>query len=194
MVRRSLGLLGRLSAYSVEEAAARIEIERGDHRGFRTIIAPAEPFRDAMPAAEAVACALADRSPNVLLIECTVDTLSSSRPVRTLVDCARSGSFEGAIAGRDGTSLQVVETGDCRHLQDWPRLQAAVDALDDVYELIVMTGSWQSLAAFFEAIDGRVDFALEVGGRPRDTIGHHDRLLGFDVVDLTILSVSELEG
>jgi len=73
-------------------------------------------------------------------------------------------------------------------------LNLMLDALDEVYDQIVVTGTHASAAALFEAIEGRMDVAIEVGGKPTKSAAGYARFLNFDVVDMTVLTLAASRG
>ena len=173
--------------------------------GFRTIVAGATLDVDAAREALSLARALSDAGQKVLLIDCTrssstqvLDRLLGPRPRRGLADVVADGHFEGAIAAVPGTVLHRLSwrgaTSNSSFVPSGEELNLMLDALDEVYDQIVVTGTHASAAALFEAIEGRMDVAIEVGGKPTKSAAGYARFLNFDVVDMTVLTLAASRG
>ncbi|MFZ4805672.1 MAG: hypothetical protein ACOYLQ_00330 [Hyphomicrobiaceae bacterium] len=173
--------------------------------GFRTIVAGSTLDVDAASEALSLARALSDAGQKVLLIDCTrssepqmLDRLLGPRPKKGLADVVADGHFEGAIVAVPGTVLHRLAwrgaTSKSSFVPSGEELNLMLDALDEVYDQIVVTGTHASAAALFEAIEGRMDVAIEVGGKPVKSAAGYARFLNFDVVDMTVLTLAASKG
>jgi len=189
----------------IADATSVILAQSRGRSGFRTIVAGATLDVDAASEALSLARALSDAGQKVLLIDCTrssapqvLDRLLGPRPKKGLADVVSDGHFEGAIAAVPGTVLHRLSwrgaASNSSFVPSGEELNLMLDALDEVYDQIVVTGTHASAAALFEAIEGRMDVAIEVGGKPMKSAAGYARFLNFDVVDMTVLTLAASKG
>jgi capsular polysaccharide biosynthesis protein len=177
-------------------AAARQLIARAAGRsGFRTLVAGATSRAEVGAAAAALARELARRNRQVILLDWSLDgvDLASALGVspRLGITDVLSGrtTFEDVIERLAGSDAHVIAAGSsaggAAAAREKDRVNMLLDALDDTYEHVVITGERQAMRDLFTTIDGRFDLAVVVGDGERAlTPGN---VLGFHVADLDVI-------
>ena len=102
---------------------------------------------------------------------------------------AGRASFEDVIARLPGSQAHVIAAGSSAAgtaaANDRDRVDMLLDALDDAYEHIVVTGARQAMRDLFTTIDGRIDAGVIVADS--ESPAAPDKFLGFDVADLEVI-------
>jgi polysaccharide biosynthesis transport protein len=98
-------------------------------------------------------------------------------------------SFEDVIARLPGSKAHAIAAGSssagAATGNDRDRVGMLLDALDDAYEHIVVTGGRQAMRDLFTTIDGRIDAAVVVADS--ESPAAPDKFLDFDVADLEVI-------
>jgi hypothetical protein len=168
--------------------------------GYRTIVVGSAPQSDGSGEAAAIAMELSGRGRDVVLVECSADGqgLAAMLDVRASAGFAElltgAASFEDVIAIVPGSTLHVIPAG--RRMAgaefDANRLNLTLDALDEAYGDVVITGSHAEVRALFEAIEGRIDAGVLVGPASADVGDEGDgRFLGFEVSEIDVLHLQQ---
>jgi hypothetical protein len=105
-----------------------------------------------------------------------------------------NASFEDVICPIAESALHFVPCGAARPAGaediDPDRINLLLDALDEAYQDVVITGPYVAAREYFRAIEGRVDAGVLVrsGIAPDDAeAGSEQRLLGFDVTEIDVI-------
>ena len=98
-------------------------------------------------------------------------------------------SFEDVIARLSGSQAHIIAAGSSpvgtAAAMDKDRLNMLLDALDDAYDHIVLTGEREAMRDLFITIDGRIDAGIVVADS--EDPGAPGNFLGFEVADLEII-------
>ncbi len=171
--------------------------------GYRTIIVGSEPTIAAYGEAVSIATALSARGRDVVLVECSADGqgLAAMLDVRASPGFAElltgTASFEDVIATVAASSLHVIPAGrrNAGAEFDANRLNLTLDALDEAYGDVVITGSHTDVRALFEAIEGRIDAGVLVTAASAEGGDDGDgRFLGFEVSEIDVLRLDHSRG
>jgi hypothetical protein len=184
---------------SVEELAELLLERAKVGTGFRTLVTGTALSAVAADQALALAEAMAAAGAEVLVVDWTADGEGLARALgwseqaglAELID--GSASFERAIRRVPGSRVHALVAGS--DLPAYPgaidtdRLNLILDALDEVYDQIVVTGRHGEARMLFEAIEGRFDAGVTVGAARRDEPrkGAARTFLGFDVDGLLVV-------
>jgi MinD-like ATPase involved in chromosome partitioning or flagellar assembly len=98
-------------------------------------------------------------------------------------------SFEDAIARLTGSQVHVISAGSSvartAAAKDKDRVNMLLDALDDAYDHVVITGGREAMRDLFTTIDGRIDAGVVIAdGEGSAAPGN---FLGFNVADLEVI-------
>lgn len=184
---------------SMRDAARHLVREVRREGGVRTLIVGHNADVDVSGEAIALAAALSGMGKQVLLIDWALDGTGFAREnelggqpgVSELIE--GTVSFESAIARLPQTDVHTIPCGKGlshpRALLDGDHINLLLDALDEVYEHIVVAAAFAAGQELFEAIQGRFDAGIVVRvGRPR--AGEEEpanTFLGFEVNGMEIL-------
>lgn len=181
-----------VAAASVDDLARSLERCINGRDGLRIVIAGGDRVEPAAREALALADALSRRGRSAILIDWRApDTqgcaaLAGIRAREGVTEILRGGaSINAAVHVIPGSAAQFLNGG----LEvgttppDRDRLGVLLDALDEAYDFIVITGGHDEIAKLFDAVDGRFDAAVTVGGSARSRDG---RFLDFDVCDIDL--------
>jgi hypothetical protein len=106
-------------------------------------------------------------------------------------------SFEAVVQRLPGGNAHAIAGGrgfagpDTGYVLDIDRINMVLDALDEAYDHIVVTGDRTAGLHLFEAVQGRFDAAIMVSDpsqRPAATDAGPSRFLGFEVAEIDIIS------
>ena len=184
---------------SAAEAAAAIAACNKDARGFRVLVAPAFGSENGVREALALATALAERKRRVVLMGWagSGDALGNLAGVAPTVGVAQllagTASLEDAVQTLPSGGLDVITAGTGGGGPvDGDSAAMVLDALDEIYDFIVVCGPPDVATALFAAVQGRFDAGIvlsdvAVATSQNGTAAH---FLGFDVPDFTVLAVS----
>jgi len=172
----------------------------GGSAGVRTLVVGQTPGTD--PAAEAIGLAgdLAKAGAKVVLIDWTAEGSGVATALRMPVSPGMAelmkgtAGFEQVIRRMPGSDAHVIPCGQAltrvvRALEA-DQINLLLDALDDVYEHIVVTGRHALARQLFETIEGRFDagvLVVENGGPQPADADVPGTFLGFEVSDLEIV-------
>lgn len=190
----------------IDALVARLKAYRPSGGGHRTLITSdtdsVVPFEQALELAKALAgCGaqtiLIDWSPsgNGLAAKAGLDTSAGWN------DLLRgSASFDGIIQRLPGTRAQAIASGAGIHggaaKLDADFLNLALDALDEVYDHIVVTARHGEARALFECIEGRFDAGVTVvpkGDGSAADLSNASTFLGFEVADIDVVRYRQPE-
>lgn len=183
----------------VSAIAARILSKAAGPTGYRTLVTGEEDDID--PAAETLALgkALVRAGKSVIVIDWSTEGsglareagLASEPGIAELLD--GKARFEDIVRSVPGTDVHVIAAGpalgSAAKGHDADRINLVLDALDEAYDHIVVTGPLAEARALFETIEGRFDAGLLVGsGLHPDSVGNADgHFLGFEVSDIEVM-------
>jgi Mrp family chromosome partitioning ATPase len=180
---------------TVSSVARRLAASAQGRTGFRTFVAAEADATDAGPIAIDLARQLARLGGQVILLDWSLHgarlapDLGASPPLGISDWLAGRASFEDVIARLTGSQAHTIAAGSssagAAAANDRDRIDMLLDALDDAYEHIVVTGGRQAMRDLFTTIDGRADAAVVVADGERPAAP--DKFLGFDVADLEVI-------
>jgi len=175
--------------------------ERG---GYRTLVAPQSQGIDAGPTAILLAQGLVAATQPSLLVEWAPGTsqlaasfgLASSPGLAELI--AGDATFEDVITTIPGTQCHFLSAGDgletVAAARDPDQVNLVLDALDEAYAHIIVTGEHDFVRTLFETIEGRFDAGIVVTDpdQPHATLRDPDgTFLGFEVADIHLLKIAQ---
>jgi uncharacterized protein involved in exopolysaccharide biosynthesis/Mrp family chromosome partitioning ATPase len=185
---------------SIDEVARRILDHGHTQGGFRTVISGEAPGVDVAQEATAIADALTASGKQVVLVDWSPsgngvaqDLGLESTPGFTDLLEGRA-SFEEVIRRLPDSDTHVVPCGSAH--QDGTeglnadRLNLVLDALDEAYDHIVVTGDHQAIRDLFLAVEGRFDAGIVVAERRSRTATSSiapGLFLGFQVTDIELM-------
>lgn len=179
-------------------ALARRITSRTETTGYRTLIAGETDLMGVSSHAIELAKALADLGHSVVLVDWSPEGDGVAHAV-SMTDSPGIGdllggraTFEQIIRRIPDSDAHVIGAGtlDAAHATDPDRLNLILDALDEVYDQVVIAGRNEPARSFFETIGGRVDCGVlvadpgRVGSVLRDPPGSY---LGFEVADIDLV-------
>ncbi len=186
---------------SIEALARHLLSITTDQSGVRSIIVGESQSVDAGPEALGLARALAAERAHVVLIDWTLEGHS---PLAASLDMTKGpgvkqllaglATFENVVRREAASNVHVIAPGegsiDAPALQDPDRINLVLDALDEVYDQIIVTGRYEYARALFEIIEGRFDAGITVGD-PRRRVSvmkeAPNTFLGFEVTEIVLL-------
>jgi succinoglycan biosynthesis transport protein ExoP len=180
---------------TLSSVARRLATSAQGRTGFRTFVAGEADATDARPIAIDLARQLARLGGQVILLNWSLDgarfgtDLGASAALGISDWLAGRASFEDVIARLPGSQAHTIAAGSnaagTAAANDRDRVDMLLDALDDAYEHIVVTGARQAMRDLFTTIDGRIDAAVIVADN--ESPPGPDKFLGFDVADLEVI-------
>jgi polysaccharide biosynthesis transport protein len=187
-------------ASTVPQVAQRLLARSDFQNGVRSLVAGAAPGRAVAAEALALVKEIADAGRQVVLIDWSPDGRSifenETAPRKPgLTDLLEGrASFEGVVARLPGSQAHVIPSGaglaDPTAPIDADHINLVLDALDEVYDHIVIAGEHGAARALFGAMEGRFDAGILLGDAGhRATVGQAGpgRFLGFEVIDIDII-------
>lgn len=199
------GSTDSLAFVEMESLASRLRAGRPSGGGHRTLITGAA--EDVIPFAEArdLAKALSETGAQTILIDWSPSgegfALTMGLDSRTGWNALLRGEarFDGIIQRLPGTRAHAIASGNA--LPGGARLDAdvvnvALDALDEVYDHIVVTARHDEARVLFELIEGRFDAGIAVVGDEEKIATRVDAgaFLGFEVAEIDIIRYQRLEA
>lgn len=179
---------------AVSLLARRLAMKGQGRAGFRTLVAAEAGNDGAGRIAVELARQLARLDRQVILLDWSLDGVGFAADLgvspRLGVTDVLSGraTFEDVITRLAGSDAHVIAAGSSvagtTASTDKDRVNLLLDALDDAYGHLVITGRRAALRDLFTTIEGRIDAGVVVaggGGAPT-----HGNFLGFDVADLEV--------
>jgi len=178
------------------EDVARLLVDKAQHRsGFRSMVSAAHARAGVGHAPIDLARQLARLNRQVILLDCSRDGVGITsgdglKPRRGLADVlAGTATFEDVITPLPGTSVHMIAAGgamgEAAAAVDRDRINMLLDALDEVYDHIVLTGDWHDLRDLFKTIQGCIDAGVVVTPPGVDPAGGD--FLGYQVSDLDVI-------
>jgi uncharacterized protein involved in exopolysaccharide biosynthesis len=194
---------------SIVAVADRLLRSAGGRNGYRTLVVGAGDVPDERGRAAELATALATSGRQVVLVDWSLDGegiagrlgAASSPGFTDLLHGA--AAFEEVIRATPDGAFHIVPCGSaCAggiEALDPNRMNLLLDALDEAYADVVITGTHAAARDFFWAIEGRVDAGVVIHppgtapGTAPDLGGDSAarRLLGFDVTDIDVVHLCE---
>lgn len=182
-------------------------LQRGEEvSGFRTIVVGETHGIDASLEGMQLARHMSEAGLQVVVVDCNMDNESfadsiglARRPGITelLVGAA---TFEDVITHVPNSLVHHIGLGQGANAEDFyfdgDDLNAILDALDDVYDQILVVGRYRTAQALFEAVEGRFDAGISVAdARMQRSIvrGAEETFLGFEVTDIDIIRYERSE-
>ena len=111
-----------------------------------------------------------------------------------------AATFEDVITHVPNSLVHHIGLGQGANADDFyfdgDDLNAVLDALDDVYDQILVVGRYRTAQALFEAVEGRFDAGISVAdARMQRSIvrGADETFLGFEVTDIDIIRYERSE-
>ena len=180
-------------------------LARTPERGaYRSLVAPETQSANATTIAVKLAKGLAAARQPTLLVEWSPGSsalaaefgLASSPGLAELI--AGEATFEDVITSVPGSSCHFLPSGDGLDRVDAARdpdqVNLILDALDEAYSHIVVTGEHDAVRTLFETIEGRFDAGVIVADpdAPALTLRDPDgTFLGFEVADIQLMRIAE---
>lgn len=170
--------------------------------GIRTLLAGSADSFTLAAEASAIGRALADKGLSVMLIDWSLDGSGVAEPLglpawpgfAELLD-GKVG-FEDIVRALPDSDVQLIPSGQWASDQagalDAGSLNFALDALDDVYEHIIVAARIEPAKALFEAIEGRFDTGILLvdDKRVRADADAPGTFLGFEVDGISLFTLS----
>ncbi len=189
---------------AIAAAAARFRKAVGEQGGHRAIVTGSSRDIDCGNEAVALASALSQSGGHVILINWN----TVGKAIAGLGDDGTGDGISDLVMGRAGFDDVVRRLpGSRAHYigcgnavsdpatLDPDHLNLVLDALDEAYDHIIVTGPYDDTRDLFQAIQGRFDAGLEVfaakaGDAPADA--KPGRFLGFEVADIDVIRVGKV--
>lgn len=185
---------------TVRELASEIAGSSAQAPSTRTMIVGGDDKLDVRADAEAVVRAMADAGAAVLFVDFALAGgadagLSDEAPAGLTELISGEASFEDVIGVLPGSTAHVISAG--RGLSPTFELEAddinmLLDALDEAYAQIVVSGPYGDCQTLFEVIQGRFDIGVTVhpaGATVPMAVRDTKTFLGFEVTDIVTLDV-----
>ena len=182
-----------------QAAAVQLAGMAQDSLGFRVLAAsaaaPVEPSHQAL----AMARALAGGARRVVLIGWagSGDALALAAGIDATVGTAQllagDASLEDAVQRLSGSTLDLIAAGhDTNQTIDADSAAMVLDALDEIYDFIIVCAPKPLAAALFSAVQGRFDAGILVSQTPSSASQNRTgvEFLGYDVADFPVLAVA----
>lgn len=186
--------------HSVASVVERLIGNSAGQSGYRALIVGAGPDVDVREEAADIAAGLSAQGRQVVLVDWSLD----GRGIASGLGLPQSPGFAELLAGTASFDdvIRMLPDGDVHVLPcgaagvmteaslDPNRLNLLLDALDEAYGDVVITGEHDAIRALFQVIEGRVDAGVIVeSARSNAAIGDQasHQFLGFDVTEIDIL-------
>lgn len=183
-------------AMKIDDIAHRLVENEGAQGGYRAVIVGLEDDGDVREQAVALVKALAAHGRQVALVDWSLDGaglaayigLDSEPGVLDLLDGA--ATFEDVIRRAPGLEPHVIPCGKAspRNGFDADRLNLVLDALDEAYDHVVVTGPRRAVADLFLTVEGRFDAGITACDRRQAAAQlAPGTFLGFEVESIDLL-------
>jgi len=179
---------------TIASLARHLAAKADGRTGFRTLLASEDGERDAGIAAIELARQLARSKRQVILLDWSLDGIGLAHelgisPTLGITDVLSGrASFEDVVERLAGSNAHVIAAGSSAAgtaaAKDRDRVNMLLDALDDTYDHVVVTGGRDAARDLFTTIEGRIDAGVVVGEGSGDVSGG---FLGFRVADLDVV-------
>lgn len=186
----------------VGEVVQRLIGNAAGQSGYRTLVAGADDGVDAREIAVDIAAGLSEAGRRVVLVDASRDGAGLAQLVGVAASpgfaelIAGSASFEDVIRTLADGDIHIVPCGalEGKGVADVEpnRLNLLLDALDEAYGDVVITGTHSASRELFLAIEGRVDAGVLVAS-PGSAVPEAEstqRFLGFDVSDIDVIRLT----
>ena len=201
---KSIAASAEVNAPAIAAAATRLRKAAPEQGGHRAIVAGASRGVDGSAEAIALASALSQSGGHVILINWN----TGGKQIAALGDDGKGAGISDLVMGRanfdsvvhrlPGSRAHFIECGtgvsDPAAL-DPDHLNLVLDALDEAYDHIIVTGPHDEARDLFEAIQGRFDAGLLVSdpNAGSDKASEKsDTFLGFDVADIDVIRLTKV--
>lgn len=172
--------------------------------GFRTLLAGENETINAGNDAVELATQLAESGENTVLVDWSLDGKGVLQEIGVPVSPGMTDllhgnvSFEDVIKQVPSGALHVISAGtavtNSATVLDADQLNLVLDALDEAYAHIIVVGNYNAARQLFEAIEGRFDAGVMVGGAKGRVAVIQDppgTFLGFDVMDISLVRLEK---
>jgi Mrp family chromosome partitioning ATPase len=194
-----------ISMQTMPALARRLIADAGGRVGFRTLVVGETAGADVGAAAVELARALARQQRQVILLDWSLDGVGLARelgvsPTLGITDVLSGrAAFEDVIERLPGAQAHVIPAGSSTAgaavAADRDRVAMLLDALDEAYEHVLITGAREAVRDLFTTIERRIDVAIVVAGAGSASAPASPP--GFDVADLEVIRyepVAEQQG
>jgi Mrp family chromosome partitioning ATPase len=189
-----------VTARAAPSVARHLVAKAQGRTGFRTLVTGDGADFDAGPAAIELARQLARRA-QVILLDWSLNGVGLApqlgvSPALGITDVLSGrASFEDVIERMAGSDAHVIAAGSSTTgtaaAKDKDRVNMLLDALDDAYEHVVITGGRDTLRDLLTTIEGRIDAGVIVAdGEGQEASGS---FLGFTVANLDVIRYEPAE-
>jgi succinoglycan biosynthesis transport protein ExoP len=180
---------------TMPSVARRLIADAQGRPGFRTLVAGEAAGANAGTMAIELARQLARLERQVILLDWSLDGVGLGpqlgvSPTLGITDVLSGrATFEDVIARLAGSQAHVIAAGSSAAgtaaAKDKDRVNMLLDALDDAYDHVVITGGREAMRDLFTTIDGRIDAGVVIAdGEGSAAPGN---FLGFNVADLEVI-------
>ncbi len=169
--------------------------------GVRTLVTPEATGRNSFAEARLLAEALSATGKNVLLVDWNLSgrlaygSRQTGKPGITDLVCGEA-DFDNVITRLTQSNVHLIEAGSAQHdasiVLDPDRLNLALDALDEVYDQIVINADRADAGDLFQTLEGRFDAGIMLTSQPpppRKSDGS-TIFLGFEVNGIDVVHVA----
>ena len=189
---------------AIDTVARRLADNAEGQGGYRTVVTGAAPGVPARDQAIDIAVQLGAGGRQVAVIDWSLDGNGLSRglglePSPGLTDLLDGrASFEDVIRRVPDSEVHVVPCGSAAQADlaaDADRVNLVLDALDEAYDHIIVTGEHAAIKDLFLAIQGRFDAGVVVtDGQVRGAETGNGSFLGFQVTDIDVILLERAEA
>ncbi|MGE0699356.1 MAG: GumC family protein [Hyphomicrobiaceae bacterium] len=181
----------------VDAVVRRLVGNSAGQNGYRTLVVGEAGGMDVREEATDIAAGLAAAGRQVVLVDWSPDGRGMAEALGIAPSpgfselLAGTASFEDVIRSLPDGDVHVLPgggplLGGVESLQP-DRLNLLLDALDEAYADIVITGSHAAVRDFFRLIEGRIDAGVVVAGQRVSDGEEPGRLLGFEVTEIDVI-------
>jgi uncharacterized protein involved in exopolysaccharide biosynthesis len=186
---------------SVAAVVDRLIANAAGQTGYRTLIVGDAVDADVRSKAIELAGALSHAGRQVVLVDWSADGRGLAQELAVapspgftnlLTDDA---SFEDVIRPIADSGFHFVPCGTAQQITvdgiDPDRINLLLDALDEAYGDVVITGPYAAARDYFRAIEGRVDAGVLVRSGEIEETDSGQRFLGFDITEIDVIQLDE---
>jgi uncharacterized protein involved in exopolysaccharide biosynthesis len=183
------------TARSMPSVAHHLIAKAQGRTGFRTLVAGEAAGASAGTVAIELARQLARQKRQVILLDWSLDGVGLApelgvSPTLGITDVLSGrASFEDVIERLSRSEAHVIAAGSSvagtTAAKDKDRVSMLLDALDEAYDHIVITGSYEAVRDLFTTIEGCIDAGVVVAGATAGQVAGN--FLGYNVADLDII-------
>lgn len=194
---------GKAAPATADTAADRLLSKAGSQHGYRTLVTGNSEGIEGRQAALAIAHRLATAARQVVLVDWSLDGQGMARSMKIAPSpgvtdlLTGTASFDGAISRVPDSNVHFVASGETlaeAGSLEGERVNLVLDALDEAYDHIVVTGRHEEARDLFQAIQGRFDAGVLVCEAGAASKGAGDVFLGFEVADMEIVRIELPDG